>query len=217
MEEDRKTAVAGIEAMGVIMVIVVLAAWPYVFKNVASSSTAVAVLHYWDEAIRVTRSVVGVLVGLSLPLSLFFVIGIVYSVEGLKVVRRKEEEKHDYLPVEPAIEPTGEAGDTELAHRWETVKKHISSENPSDWKQAVIEADIILDDILTRMGYRGESVGEKLKRVESGDMRSLREAWDAHMVRNRIAHDGSAYALNQLEAQEVIAKYKKVFEEFFYI
>jgi hypothetical protein len=97
------------------------------------------------------------------------------------------------------------------------VQKHIASANQNDWKQAIIEADVMLDDILTRMGYRGESVGEKLKRVVTGDFASLDDAWEAHKVRNRIAHDGSNFVLTEHDAKHTIQRYKKVFEEFFYI
>ncbi len=164
------------------------------------------------DAIRTTF---GILVGLSLVLSLFFFIGIIYCVENLKRIRNKEEEMYD-LKVEPAFE-TADGGDRVMAHRWENAMNHIESENPNDWKQAILEADIILDDLLTNMGYKGESIGEKLKRVASGDMKSLNEAWEAHKVRNQIAHEGSEFALNHHDAKKVISMYRKVFDEFYYI
>ena len=92
-----------------------------------------------------------------------------------------------------------------------------ASPHPSDWRRAIIEADIMLDDLLSKMGYRGESVGEKLKRVEPGDMKTLNDAWEAHKVRNRIAHDGSTFVLSEHDAKQTIQSYRKVFEEFFYI
>ncbi len=160
------------------------------------------------------KDVVGFLVGLSFPLIFFFFIGIIYCVENLKRIRVKEEEKFD-LKIEPAFD-VAETGDTAMAHRWENALTHVESDNPNDWKQAIIEADIILDDLLTKMGYRGESIGEKLKRVEQGDMKSLNEAWEAHKVRNQIAHE-PGFTLNHHEAKQVIHMYRKVLEEFYYI
>ena len=75
----------------------------------------------------------------------------------------------------------------------------------------------MLEDVLTTLGYQGEGIGEKLKRVEKGDMKSLQDAWDAHLVRNKVAHDGAAFPLTQLDAQKTINQYRKVFEEFYYI
>jgi hypothetical protein len=133
----------------------------------------------------------------------------------LKRIRNKEEEIYD-KKVENGFE-TVKTGDTAMAHRWDSATKHISSDNPNDWKQAIIEADIILDDLLNKMGYSGDSIGDKLKKVASGDMRSLNEAWEAHKVRNQIAHEGSTFTLNHHEAKNVINMYRKVFEEFYYI
>lgn len=157
----------------------------------------------------------GLLAGISIPLCIFFVVGIIYCVERLKQIRNKEAEMHD-LKVEPAYEPAP-AADVALARRWETALKHIESPNASDWKQSILEADIMLDDLLSKMGYRGESVGEKLKRVEPGDMKTLNDAWEAHKVRNQIAHEGSGFVLDQHVARQVLHQYRRVFEEFFYI
>jgi len=164
------------------------------------------------------QSLFGWAIAISFPLSLFFFIGIIYCVEQLKRIRLREEQVYD-LKVETAFDTvdTPSGGDVAMAHRWQNAMTHIESPNPNDWKQAIIEADILLDDLLTKMGYRGESIGEKLKRVAKGDMKSLDEAWEAHKVRNRIAHDGSAFTMTQHEARQVLYMYRKVFEEFYYI
>jgi hypothetical protein len=161
------------------------------------------------------KDFIGILIGISFPVSLFFVIVIIYTVERLKVIRKKESEIFD-LKVVPAYESVS-VGDPNLTNKWESVKRHIESPNQNDWKQAILEADIILDSILTAMGYRGESIGEKLKRVEKADFNTLDDAWEAHKVRNQVAHQGNSFVLSQYEAKRVINLYKKVFEEFYYI
>lgn len=160
------------------------------------------------------KTTLGILVGISFPISLFFLIVIVYCVEQLKHIRKKEALMYD-TKTEPAYQETS-GGDPALAHRWENVIQHIESPNQNDWKQAIIEADMMLDDILTAMGYRGESIGEKLKRVEKGDFKSLNEAWEAHKVRNQIAHE-AGFVLTHHDAKATINMYRKVFEEFYYI
>jgi hypothetical protein len=138
--------------------------------------------------------------------------------EKPKGFRKKGKKEHDVYEakVEDGFETT-KTGDSAMAQRWKSAINHINSDNPNDWKQAILEADIILDDLLDRMGYRGESIGEKLKKVAKGDMASLNEAWEAHKIRNQIAHEGSSFNLNQLQAKNVIAMYRKVFDEFYYI
>ena len=173
------------------------------------------IVGYIPKVVIFSKELFGILVGLSFPVSLFFLIGIVYCVENLKILRKKDEEIYD-TKVEIGFE-TAKTGDTAMAHRWENATKHISSDNPNDWKQAIIEADIILDDLLSKLGYYGDSIGDKLKKVSKGDMKSLNEAWEAHKVRNQIAHEGSTFTINHHEAKNVISMYRKVFEEFYYI
>lgn len=101
--------------------------------------------------------------------------------------------------------------------RWDKVLIHVSSDSPNEWRLAIIEADIMLDEIVTRMGYHGGSLGDKLKQVAKGDMKSLDAAWEAHRVRNQIAHEGSDFILTQREAQRVVTLYEAVFKEFKFI
>ncbi len=101
--------------------------------------------------------------------------------------------------------------------RWDKVLEHVSSEHPNDWRLAIIEADVMLDELITRMGYQGMTLGDKLKQVARGDVRTVDAAWEAHRIRNQIAHEGSDFILTQREARRVIELYGAVFEEFRYI
>jgi hypothetical protein len=101
-----------------------------------------------------------------------------------------------------------------LNDKWTKVIEHLNSNNSSDWRLAIIEADIMLDELLTSLGYHGDSIGDKLKAVEPGDMKSLQLAWEAHLVRNRIAHSGSDFELNEREAKRIVALFETVFKEY---
>ncbi len=101
--------------------------------------------------------------------------------------------------------------------KWQRVVTHSESSNPSDWRLAVIEADILLSELLNTMNLVGDSIGDKLKSVEKSDFVTLDLAWEAHKVRNRIAHDGADFVLTQREAKRVIELYQKVFEEFSFV
>jgi hypothetical protein len=161
------------------------------------------------------RTIIGFLMGLSIPLSLLLCIGIAVSIHGLKTVRKREELIYN-KKIETAYDEVHE-GDPELAMKWDKILARVESKNESDWRQAIIEADIILGDLLVKMGYKGMTIGEQLDRVAKGDFKTLAQANEAHHVRNRIAHDGSDYPLSQYEARRVINLYREVFEEFFYI
>ncbi len=101
--------------------------------------------------------------------------------------------------------------------KWKDVKRHMESGNQTDWRMAILEADIMLYDMLDQMGYEGDSIGEKLKQVERASFNTLDEAWRAHKVRNVIAHEGASYILPRHEAERAIRQYESVFKEFYYI
>ncbi len=226
MKDKKEAEVVGFEIGAIFLIIFLVAAWPAISSYLSTIFDALGghtlVVQgtslsntYGPTAISLTKNILGFLIGLSFVVSFFFLVAIIYCVEQTKHIRKKEEEKYD-LKVEPAYE-VGAAGNTVLADRWSKVQHHVTSENPNDWRQAILEADIMLEDVLTTLGYRGEGIGEKLKRVEKGDMSTLQDAWEAHLVRNKIAHEGSEFPLTQHEANRVINLYKKVFEEFYYI
>jgi hypothetical protein len=145
---------------------------------------------------------------ISTLLTLFFLTTIIYSVLRTTALRAAEAHKYSVdppkeLPKEDQVDP-----------RWRRIMRHLDSENPSDWRLAILEADIVLGEMLEIMGYRGETVGEKLRAVEESDFFTISQAWEAHKVRNQIAHEGSDFLITQREARRIISLYRQVFEEF---
>ncbi|MEK7572255.1 MAG: hypothetical protein AAB493_00120 [Patescibacteria group bacterium] len=159
----------------------------------------------------------------------FFIIAIVsifiicYSVVRIFEIRKKE---HKYLQyeleeyarkqVEKEKKDTEKNGSTQSI-RWGGVLQHLSSENPGDWKLAIMDADSMLEDLLDQLGFKGENLGEKLKLVDMEKYSSLKSAWDAHIVRNKIAHEGIQFEISQQEAKRAIAIYEQIFRDFRYI
>ena len=137
-------------------------------------------------------------------------IAVAYLAYKLVKLRRIESEFYLSLTVPPDVAETKPKN-----IRWERVLKFMESANPSDWKQAIIESDIILDELLQLIGYKGESVGDRLMQVEKGDWQYLDEAWEAHKFRNRLAHEG--VELSEREARRIIGLFEKVFRELVYI
>jgi hypothetical protein len=155
------------------------------------------------DAIRPYSTVISLLLG----------VGIVYSLIRLNQIRRAERAKFIAAAEEAAQEESVGARN----EKWQRVLEHIESNNPNDWRLAIMEADIILDEMMDIMGYHGENLGEKLKSVERSDFTTIDLAWEAHRVRNQIAHEGADFLLSEREARRVINLYRQVFEEFSYI
>jgi hypothetical protein len=93
------------------------------------------------------------------------------------------------------------------------VITHSGSDNPNDWKLAIIEADIILDEALKRAGYGGASLGERLRSISPTQMQTIDDAWEAHKVRNQIAHASADFVLTKRMAEDTIKQYRRVFDE----
>lgn len=98
--------------------------------------------------------------------------------------------------------------------RLSKVETHVHSSSEAEWKLAVIELDGILRDVLKDNGYEGETVFDQLKSAETRPFGAIQNAWDGHKVRNRIAHEGVGFSMDQHEARRVYSLYKSVFEEF---
>lgn len=136
---------------------------------------------------------------------------IAYSQMRLNNLAKEEEKVYGKEAPTSFLTPTPKDKGNE---KWTTVLEHLNSNNPSDWRLAIIEADIMLDELLKIQGYHGDSIGDKLKSVEPGDMNTLDAAWEAHKVRNRIAHSGADFELNEREAKRVVALFESVFKEY---
>ncbi len=142
--------------------------------------------------------------------SLVCVVGIVYTYSKIVARQKKENQKQKMEEMKRVAALLGQAGDS----RWGQIIQHVNSENPNDWRQAILEADIILEDLLKKLGVHGISIGEKLKGLTKADFQNLDAAWEAHKVRNVIAHEGSNFQISAREAKRVIGLFEKVFKEF---
>lgn len=97
--------------------------------------------------------------------------------------------------------------------RWAEIQRHVESTKEAEWKFAVIEADKLLDDILKKAGYVGDTMGDRLKNIQTGQVQSLNLIWEAHKIRNRLAHETN-YFLRHAEAKKAVQFYGRALEEF---
>lgn len=157
----------------------------------------------------------------STAFSLLFLTGIVYCFFRLERIIA-DTYHHDRVEEGEGAEGAETAAlhkdkESSSAMRWRRIEEHMGSSEESDWRLAILEADVLLDEMVTNMGYRGDSLGEKLKGIEKSDFTTIDKAWEAHGVRNRIAHEGAAFALTEREAKRVISLYEEVFKESHFI
>jgi len=99
-----------------------------------------------------------------------------------------------------------------IAKIWSKIKKRLEAGSESEYKLAVIEADSMLSDILERMGFKGETLGNRLKQVTTAILPSIEETWEAHEIRNNIVHDPD-YKLSLGQAQKALEIYEQALRD----
>lgn len=164
--------------------------------GIGDYSTLLATIWQWIVILGYIIIVLGLLV-------------IVYCLVRIFELRKREDEQFEELIIKPENQGPNP--------RWAHIESLMDSKDSSSWRQAIIEADIVLDEMLTRQGYTGASVGDKLKQVEPSDFDTLQDAWEAHKVRNQIAHAGMDFDLSETLARRTMARYESVFREFKFI
>jgi len=186
---------------------------PVTLETVGSGEVAVDLLSFLKGKIDVTQ-VQNILLSLQSVLVVIMVVflaGVFWTTIKIREIHHKEHERYEPVHVEE-IEAKAKLV------QWQVVLDHVNSESPAEWKLAILEADSMLDEILDFEGYQGESVGEKLKSMDPLDLPSYSEAWEAHKVRNQIAHEGAATIdFSKKIARDTITKFGKVFKDFGHI
>jgi hypothetical protein len=97
-----------------------------------------------------------------------------------------------------------------IARKWQKIQQRLATTSESEYKLAVIEADGMLNDILLRMGFHGETLGDRLKILTPAIIPNLHDVLQAHQTRNNVVHDPD-YRLTLEEAQRTLEIYQVSF------
>ncbi len=155
-----------------------------------------------------TWSVIG---NISMILSIICLFIIIFSLVRLREIQiaDKEEIEHE-IHLAMARKKEKEKNNNP---RWHYIITLIESPNESDWRVAIIEADSLLEEMLRARGLTGATLSELLESAKDSGYRYIQDAWDAHIVRNQIAHEGSQFAISQIEGRKIIKKYQNFLED----
>ncbi|MFA6273751.1 MAG: hypothetical protein WC662_01190 [Candidatus Paceibacterota bacterium] len=156
-------------------------------------------------------------------LSVLFIAVIAYTFIRLLEIRRKEHHHLEHEIEEYAHhqrereQKAWDRGAGPKNEKWESVLQHLFSHSAGDWKLAILEADVMLEGLMNYLGVPGADLGEKLKNADKEKFQNIGLAWEVHVIRNKIAHEGSDFEISQYEAKRVIALYEQIFREFGYL
>jgi hypothetical protein len=84
------------------------------------------------------------------------------------------------------ISKGGRVNQAYFSRRWQDILKLCSDE--SSWMQAIIQADVLLDEALRKKHYKGTSTGQRLTSA-SRAISDPDAVWSAHKLRNRLTHE----------------------------
>jgi hypothetical protein len=146
---------------------------------------------------------------LATGVSLIFAAITIYSIIRIRQIRFMEHQR--FIATAHTV-TSGDVPKTVL--RWRHIMEQIGSDSEQNWRLAILEADIMLNELLDMQGYKGETMGDKMKQVDRASFNTIDIAWEAHRVRNKIAHEGVSHFMNAREVRRVIGLYEKVFREF---
>lgn len=182
---------------------------PVTFSTVLSGEAPAAVVAYVFGNVDVTavqsffipvQNILGVI-------AIIFLAGIFWTTIKINEIHHAEHVKYKPIPIK----------ETEAKGRmiqWKVVLEHITSENPAEWKLAILEADNMLDEILEEQGYLGDTLADKLKAMSPTRITAYNDLWEAHKLRNQIAHGGAMEMdLTKKMARDAVANFGNAFKE----
>lgn len=142
----------------------------------------------------------------SLVISVVLLWGIIFAATQSNYFEKRLEEWMDYLGY-------GDVGKRRQLKAWRAIVKKIKSDDQSQWKLAIMEADRILDDMIKAAGFRAPSTEERFKQITAEFVANFDEVQAAHKIRNRCAQEPD-FLITKEEAIQVLRAYKKAFQEF---
>ncbi len=150
----------------------------------------------------------GTFVSVSMVFSLLLMAVIIYCFVRIRQVRHME-----HVKFRAAEHPVAKQDVPRTQLRWNRIIEQTNSDNEQNWRLAILEADIMLSELLDLKGYKGDTMADKMKQIGKADFNTVDDAWEAHKIRNQIAHGGASYQLNHREARRAIGLYERVLKE----
>ncbi|MBP6041761.1 hypothetical protein KA529_01940 [Candidatus Saccharibacteria bacterium] len=87
---------------------------------------------------------------------------------------------------------------------WQRVKSIASGSEP---QFAIIEADKVFDQVLKQRGFRGETMGDRLRSAKPS-LKNNNAVWSAHKLRNRLVHE-TEVKVSKKEVSSALASFEK--------
>lgn len=95
--------------------------------------------------------------------------------------------------------------------KWLGIEQSLGRNKPESYQLSVLNADKLLDQAMKEAGYKGATMGERLK--SAGAVLSNKNAvWSAHKLRNQIAHESDVNVTFDA-ARRALASFKQALKD----
>ena len=112
------------------------------------------------------------------------IIAIVYQITLKEIFKR---ERKGYL--EHYINKEKLVANQKIIKLWNNIIVLKNNNNHSEWIEMIIKADTLVYDAFLSRGYSGEAFADILKQLNVTNFPPINRLWEAHKLRNRIAHE----------------------------
>jgi len=91
------------------------------------------------------------------------------------------------------------------------IKHWKAIELQKNYSTAVLKADSLMDESMKRIGVKGGTTGERINNAV-GYLSNINGTWDAHKLRNKIAHEHNSEP-SEDECKKALRQFKKALKD----
>jgi len=95
--------------------------------------------------------------------------------------------------------------------RWAQIQEMVELGKPSNLRQAVIEADKLLDYVLKGKKFRGETMADRMRAARSS-FSDNDGIWSAHKMRNLLVHE-TEFEAQAFSLRDAIHHYERALKD----
>lgn len=95
--------------------------------------------------------------------------------------------------------------------RWLAIEQSIAKDNTASYQMAILNADKLVDQALKDRGFKGQTMGERLKSAKAS-LPHRDNIWQAHKLRNQLAHEPDA-KVSYDQARRALAQFKQTLKD----
>lgn len=95
--------------------------------------------------------------------------------------------------------------------KWLAIENQLQRDQIASYHLCVLNADKLLDQAMRERGFKGETMGERMKTAKE-TWSNANNVWGAHKLRNQIAHE-SDVSVSYDDARRAMASFKQALKD----